>query len=156
MDEVKFYSCEDSGGIITFIDKGENSLKCLGDSIIEIKANSVDASKEKHVPVIEIEGSKIIVKVGSVPHPMVEEHFIEWIAIAVDNKLEFEYLKPGMEPMTEFVRYVQKEKVAYTGENDAVVPNCEASDCNFDYNEIKTKIVVFAYCNIHGLWKAEI
>ncbi|MFA6309069.1 MAG: desulfoferrodoxin family protein [Clostridia bacterium] len=155
MSEREFFKCNICGNTATLIKSGGNKLSCCGQTMSELEANTVDASKEKHVPVIETEGAKIKVKVGSEPHPMIPEHYIEWIAVETNGQLQITYLKPGMKPESEFTRYIQQEKVPYTGKNDAIVPNCEAQNCNFTYDEVSTDITAYEFCNLHGLWKTE-
>ena len=91
----------------------------------ELTANTTDGAHEKHVPVIEQQGDHVTVKVGSVEHPMLDVHYIEWIALATPDRLEIAYLKPGDKPVAEF---------ACTGADD---------------------VTAYAYCNLHGLWKAD-
>jgi superoxide reductase len=102
MPEITFYHCE--GCCYTFVRMGNSggAPTCCGREAKELKANTVDAPREKHVPIITKEGGKIKVRVGSVPHPMLPEHHIEWTALVTESKLQFEFLKPGMEPVAEF------------------------------------------------------
>ena len=123
MTAVEFYRCERCGNLVAMVKKGGGVLNCCGQAMTKLVANSTDAAKEKHVPVVTKEGGKIKVAVGSTLHPMQPEHYIEWIALAADDKVEIHYLKPGEEPKTEF---------------DAVESG-----------------TVYAYCNLHGLWKAD-
>ncbi|MDO4596587.1 MAG: desulfoferrodoxin family protein [Coriobacteriaceae bacterium] len=90
-----------------------------------LEPNTVDAAKEKHVPVVDVQrdGHIIHVVVGETPHPMTEEHLIEWIAFESDDRFEVHYLKPGQVPATFFAGGVKNG-------------------------------TVYAYCNLHGLWKA--
>lgn len=157
MNETLFYRCEKCGNIVALIKSGGGTLTCCSQEMTKLEANSTDASKEKHVPVLANEGGKIKVTVGSVIHPMTAEHFIEWIALVTDNKTEIVHLKPGMEPKAEFTYYPEKDEILFTGKNDEIVPNCEGSPCNFVYSD-KTakKVAAYAYCNLHGLWKAEL
>lgn len=157
MNEMLFYRCEKCGNIVALVKSGGGTLTCCGQEMTKLKANSTDAAKEKHVPVSAIESGKIKVTVGSVTHPMTAEHFIEWIAQVTDNKIEIVHLKPGMEPKAEFTNYSGEDEILFTGKNDEIVPNCEANPCNFVYNDkIAKKVAVYAYCNLHGLWKAEL
>lgn len=123
MTAVEFYRCERCGNLVALVKKGGGVLNCCGQDMTKLVANSTDAAKEKHVPVVTKEGGKIKVTVGSTLHPMLPEHYIEWIALAADDKVEIHYLKPGEEPKSEF-----------------------------DAAESGT---VYAYCNLHGLWKAD-
>lgn len=102
MSNVDFYRCELCGNIVALIKKGGGTLTCCGQAMTKLEANSTDAAQEKHVPVITREGGKIKVSIGSVLHPMLPEHHIEWIALATEDKVEIVYLKPGMEPKAEF------------------------------------------------------
>ena len=95
-------------------------------SLEGVKANTVDASKEKHVPVVEIEGNKVKVRIGSVDHPMLDVHYIEMIIIETKKGLHVKYLNPGEEPYAEFL----------LDEDEAVA--------------------AYEYCNLHGLWKYEL
>lgn len=88
MNEMLFYRCEKCGNIVALVKSGGGTLTCCGQEMTKLKANSTDAAKEKHVPILAIESGKIKVNVGSVTHPMTVEHFIEWIAHITDNKME--------------------------------------------------------------------
>ncbi len=102
MSNVTFYRCEVCGNMVAQIKNGGGTLTCCGQAMTKLEANSTDAAQEKHVPVVTRENGKLKVAVGSVLHPMVPEHHIEWIALATDDKVEIVYLKPGMEPVAEF------------------------------------------------------
>ena len=96
------YKCESCGNIIELVHVGGGTLVCCGKEMALLKANTVDASKEKHVPVIEKSDSSIAVKIGAVPHPMIPEHYIEFIEIIADGRVYRKYLKPGDEPIAVF------------------------------------------------------
>ena len=102
MSNVDFYRCELCGNMVALIKKSGGTLTCCGQAMTKLEANSTDAAQEKHVPVVTREGGKLKVSVGSVLHPMLPEHHIEWIALATEDKVEIVYLKPGMEPKAEF------------------------------------------------------
>ena len=102
MSEIAFYRCEECGNIVALIHAGGGELSCCGASMEKLTAKTSDAGQEKHVPVVTKENGKIKVSVGSVLHPMLAEHHIEWIALAADGKLQFQFLEPGMEPRAEF------------------------------------------------------
>lgn len=102
MSKVAFYRCELCGNMVALIKEGGGTLTCCGQEMTKLEANTTDAAQEKHVPVVTREGGKIKVSVGSVLHPMLPEHHIEWIALVTDDKVEITYLKPGMEPKAEF------------------------------------------------------
>lgn len=102
MSEVEFYRCERCGNMVYKVKNGGGTLVCCGQDMTKLVANSTDAAQEKHVPVVTREGGKIKVCVGSVPHPMLAEHHIEWIALVTEDSIEIKYLQPGMEPKAEF------------------------------------------------------
>jgi superoxide reductase len=125
MGEVSFFRCERCGNIITkIIDAGPTPF-CCGEQMVELTANTVDAAVEKHVPVISIDGDKVTVTVGAVDHPMLEEHYIQWICLHTQRGLQFAMLKPGDKPQAIF---------ALAGD---------------------TALGAYAYCNLHGLWSAQ-
>ena len=104
MAEIKFYRCNHCGNIVMMVkDAGVNPV-CCGEKMELLVAGSVDAAAEKHVPVVESvhEGHALQVTVGSVAHPMLEEHYIQWIALVSDSRAEIHYLKPGEDPKTVF------------------------------------------------------
>ncbi|MGE4485855.1 MAG: desulfoferrodoxin [Oscillospiraceae bacterium] len=102
MSAVEFYRCEICGNIVALIVKGGGTLVCCGQTMTKLEANTTDAALEKHVPVVAKEGGKIKVSVGSTLHPMLPEHYIQWIALVSGEKVEFRFLKPGEEPKAEF------------------------------------------------------
>lgn len=102
MSNVVLYRCERCGNIVAKIKNGGGTLVCCGQPMTELAANTTDASQEKHVPAILREDGKIKVTVGSVLHPSLQEHYIEWIALVTGDKLQMVYLQPGMEPRAEF------------------------------------------------------
>ena len=122
----KFYICEHCGNIIGMVkDKGV-PVMCCGQKMKELVPNTVEASGEKHIPAVTVEGNVLKVNVGSVNHPMAEEHFIEWVYVETENGGMRKNLKPGQEPNVTFA----------LGDDKA--------------------IAVYAYCNLHGLWMAEV
>ena len=123
--EQKFYICEHCGNIIAMVKNSGVPVMCCGQKMKELIPGSVDASLEKHVPVYLVEGNKVVVTVGSVEHPMLEEHYIEWISIQTKYGNQRKVLKPGDKPTICF------------------------RICDGDEVE-----AVYAYCNLHGLWKA--
>lgn len=122
-EKLQIYKCEICGNIVEMLHAGEGELVCCGAPMKLFQENTVDAAKEKHIPVIEkIEGG-FRVKVGSVAHPMEDKHYIEWIeAITEDGKVYRQFLHPGETPVAVF--------------------KIDAS-----------KITAREYCNLHGLWK---
>ena len=98
----EIYKCEICGNIVEVVHTGIGELVCCGKPMILKKENTVDASEEKHVPIIEKTENGVKVKVGSVDHPMEEKHFIEWIEIIAGGKVLKKFLKPGDEPEAEF------------------------------------------------------
>ena len=122
---MKFYVCEHCGNIIEYhVNKGV-PVMCCGQKMTLLEPGTTDASREKHVPVIEKTENGYLVKVGSAPHAMTEEHWIEWIELIADGVSYKKFLKPGDEPVAEF---------------------CIKAD----------HVVAREYCNLHGLWKAEL
>ncbi|MDY6968246.1 MAG: desulfoferrodoxin [Spirochaetota bacterium] len=123
-EKMQVYKCEICGNIVEMLHGGKGELICCGQPMKLFTENTVDAAKEKHVPVVEKDGDAIKVKVGDVAHPMEEKHYIEWIeVIHGDGKINRKYLKPGDSP--------------------------EASFCC-----IEGQATVREYCNLHGLWKS--
>ena len=123
--EQKFYRCSHCGKIIAVVKETGVPVICCGEKMQEIVPNTVDAAQEKHVPVIEVKENLVTVKVGSVTHPMLDEHYIEWISLETKEGNQRKELKPGQKPQAEFM----------------VCPDDEVE-------------AVYAYCNLHGLWKA--
>jgi len=123
---MKFYKCSHCGNIIAFVENKGVPVKCCGEKMEEIVANTVDAAKEKHVPVIKVDGNTVTVCVGDVAHPMLAEHSILWVALETKQGAQRKELAVGSEPVVSF----------------ALV----------DGDEVKA---AYAYCNLHGLWKAE-
>lgn len=122
--ELKFFVCEHCGNIITFVEDKGVPVMCCGQKMTEITANTTDAAQEKHVPVVSQEGDEVKVSVGSVEHPMTEEHSIEWICLKTKKGSQIKYLDPAEKPEAVFA-----------------VKDDEVEE-------------VLAYCNLHGLWKA--
>lgn len=129
MSDTKFYVCKHCGNIIAFVKNSGVPIMCCGEKMQELTPNSTDAATEKHVPVIEIEGDIVTVKVGSVPHPMTEEHYIQWICLQTTDGRQRKVLRPGDKPQAVFA-LTEGEKEKLTG--------------------------AYIYCNLHGLWHAEI
>ncbi len=123
--ELKFYRCPVCGQIVAIVKETGSPLICCGQEMQEIKAGVSDGAAEKHVPVYEVKDNIVTVKVGSVDHPMLPEHYIEWIAIRTKNGNQRKALKPGEAPKASFAILEGDEVVA-----------------------------VYAYCNLHSLWKA--
>jgi superoxide reductase len=99
---LEIYKCEACGNIVEVLHGGEGELVCCGEPMKQLIENTVDAAKEKHVPVIEKDSGKVMVKVGSVAHPMEEKHYIEWIEIIADGKAYRQFFKPGDKPEATF------------------------------------------------------
>jgi superoxide reductase len=89
------YKCELCGNIVEVVHAGPGDLSCCGQEMKHLAENTVDAAKEKHVPVIEVGAGTVTVTIGSVAHPMEEKHFIEWIELIADGKAYRQFLKPG-------------------------------------------------------------
>jgi superoxide reductase len=97
-EQLQIYKCEVCGNIVEMLHTGAGELVCCGQPMKLFVENTVDAAKEKHVPVQEMAPDGLKVKVGSVPHPMEEKHYIEWIEIVADGKAYRQFLKPGEAP----------------------------------------------------------
>ncbi len=123
-ERMQVYKCNICGNIVEVLHSGKGQLVCCGEAMQLMTENTVDAAKEKHVPVVEKENGKVVVKVGSAPHPMEEKHYIEWVEIISGDKIYRRFLSPGEEP-----------EVVFTGLEDA--------------GEVSAR----EYCNLHGLWK---
>ena len=96
---MKFYRCDHCGNIVTFVHSAGVPVMCCGQKMTELVPGTVDAAVEKHVPVVEVNGTRVEVKVGSVAHPMLPEHYIQIIAAVSGNKVTFQLPKPGDEPV---------------------------------------------------------
>jgi superoxide reductase len=101
-ERLEVYKCEACGNIVEVLTGGAGELVCCGEPMKRMTENTVDAAKEKHVPVIEQTAEGIKVKVGSVAHPMEEKHYIEWIEIIADGKAYRQFLNPGETPEAVF------------------------------------------------------
>lgn len=123
--EMKFYCCPVCGQIIAIVKKTGVPVMCCGKPMQEIIPGTTDASVEKHVPVYDVSNGKVTVSIGSVSHPMTQEHYIEWVSLQTKYGNQRKALSPGAEP-----------KVCF-------------SICDGDEVE-----AVYAYCNLHSLWKA--
>lgn len=123
---MKFYVCAHCGNIITFVKDSGVPVVCCGEKMQEIIPGTVDAAVEKHLPVVSVEGSQVTVQVGSVEHPMLPEHFIEWIVLETSAGSQMKALTPGEKPQAVFALADGEKAVA-----------------------------AYAYCNLHGLWKTE-
>jgi superoxide reductase len=101
-ERLEVYKCDACGNIVEVLHGGGGELICCGETMkIQIE-NTVDAAKEKHIPVIEKAAGKVTVKVGSVAHPMDAKHYIEWIEIIADGNIHRQYLNPGDAPVATF------------------------------------------------------
>ena len=123
--EQKFYKCEICGQMIEKVKETAVPVMCCGKPMTELVPGTTDASLEKHVPVYKVENNVVKVNIGSVDHPMIEEHYIEWISLQTEQGTQRKLLTPNSNPYVEFT----------INKNDKVV-------------------CVLAYCNLHGLWKA--
>lgn len=108
-EKLEVYKCNLCGNIVEVLHGGAGQLVCCGQPMACLKENTVDAAKEKHVPVIEKIAGGVKVKVGSVAHPMEEKHYIEWIEIIADGKSYRQFLAPGMAPEAVFM--IQAAKI---------------------------------------------
>ena len=126
MSNGRIFIAEDKT-LVMLINRSAAELSCNGAPMKVLTANTTDAAQEKHVPVVEVEGNKISVKVGSVAHPMTEAHLIEWIYLQTKFGGQHRYLNFNDKPEATF----------YIAEGD-------------------TPLAVYEYCNLHGLWMTKI
>ena len=123
--EQKFYVCERCGNIVAMVKPSGVPVVCCGQPMKELVPGTTDAAAEKHVPAYSVEGNVVKVAVGEVAHPMIPEHFIEWVSLQTKHGNQRKALVPDSAPEVAFV--------------------IDADD------EVEA---VYAYCNLHGLWKA--
>ena len=108
--QKQIYKCNVCGNIVEVLHAGAGQLVCCGQPMELLKEKTEDIGQEKHVPVIEKSETRVRVKVGSVPHPMEEKHYIEWIEIIADGRSYRRFLKPGGKPEVEFEIRAEKIK----------------------------------------------
>lgn len=123
--EQKFFICEHCGNIISMVKDTGVPVMCCGQKMKELIPGTTDAAAEKHLPVYEVNGNIVTVTVGSVDHPMLPEHYIEWVSLQTKQGSQRKLLQPGEKPVVCFAL------------------------CDGDAVE-----AVYAYCNLHSLWKA--
>ncbi len=119
---AKFKRCDVCGNLVGVIQESGVPMMCCGKPMTELVPNTVDASGEKHLPAVHVEDGSIFVRIGSVEHPMVPEHFIEWVYLKTDKGGRRVNLQPGEKPEVTFCLCDEKAEAVY------------------------------AYCNLHGLW----
>ena len=102
-ERLSVYKCEKCGNMVEVVYSSEGTLTCCNQPMTLLTENTVDAAREKHVPVAEQSGTKVTVKVGNVAHPMEEKHYIEWIEVIAGGKAYREFLSPGQAPEATFV-----------------------------------------------------
>lgn len=122
---MKIFVCEHCGNMVEMVKETGVVVMCCGQKMTELVPGTSDGAVEKHVPVVVTDGNNISVTVGEVEHPMADVHYIEWIAVETSNGIYRKMLNPGDKPKAEFI-LTEGESVA----------------------------AVYAYCNLHGLWKA--
>lgn len=123
--EQKFLKCNVCGNLVEQINATAVPIMCCGQPMMELKAGTTDGAAEKHVPVYEVNGNVVTVKVGSVEHPMTPEHYIQWIDIQTTGGIQRVQLTPSDKP-----------------------------EATFTINDGDSVVAVYEYCNLHGLWKA--
>ena len=124
--EQKFFICKHCGNMIGLIEDRGVPLVCCGEDMTELIANTTEASVEKHLPSVTVSGDSVNVQIGSVPHPMEEGHHISFVYVETEIGGQRKCLKLGEDPKLRF---------------------CFADD---------KPVAVYAYCNLHGMWKTEI
>lgn len=122
---MNIYKCEHCGTIVEEIKFGASHPSCCGSLMTKLEPGTTDGAHEKHVPVYTVTGNEVVVNIGEVDHPMIDEHYIEWIAIKTNQGTHRKELKPGDKPTRTFLLAEGEELIA-----------------------------VYEYCNLHGLWKA--
>ena len=122
----KFLRCKHCGNMVGMLNESGVPIICCGEAMETLVPNTTDAANEKHVPAVTVEGDKLTAVVGSVEHPMAEEHYIQWICVETENGAQRRILKPGEKPEAEFCLNGAKP------------------------------VAVYEYCNLHGLWKADV
>ncbi len=120
---MKYYLCEICGNLVELVEEGGGELVCCGQPMTKLETKTTNEGNEKHLPVVEKNGNEIKVKVGSIAHPMAEEHYIKWIVISYNGKCQRVKLVPGSLPEATFI-----------------------------VNEEFSELEVYSYCNVHGLW----
>ena len=123
---MKIWKCMGCGNIVAVLKEGTCIPNCCGKEMVELKANTVDAAVEKHVPVVELNDTLVTVTCGEVLHPMEEKHYIEFMVLETNLGVKISYLKPGDEPV-----------------------------CHYALTTGEEVIAAYAYCNLHGLWKSK-
>jgi superoxide reductase len=126
MSNQKFYICEHCGNLIGMIHDAGVPMMCCGKKMTKLEPGVVEASHEKHIPVVRVEGNNVYVEIGSVEHPMIEAHSILWVYLQTDKGGQRKNLEVGKAPAVSFALADEKP------------------------------VAVYAYCNLHGLWKADI
>lgn len=126
MAKLVVYKCKKCGSMVVKINTRGPVPVCCGDTMSEVRANDTDGAKEKHVPDVAIEDGVVKVKVGSVEHPMLDAHYITFIALETEKGVQCKFLEPGEAPAADFTLIDDKAVTAYE------------------------------YCNLHGLWKKDI
>ena len=102
VERLEVYKCNICGNIVEVLHGGVGEMVCCGQPMVHLVENTVDAAKEKHVPIVEKVEGGVTVKVGEVPHPMEEKHYIEWVEIIADGKAYQQFLNPGEAPEATF------------------------------------------------------
>ena len=120
----KFYICKKCGKITTNLKDSPVPTMCCGEVMQELIAGSVEASTEKHIPVYNVENNIVTVNIGEVEHPMTPEHYIEWVLLQTNAGSQIKYLQPNTKP-----------------------------EVSFSILDTETIESVYAYCNLHSLWK---
>lgn len=121
-----FYVCEHCGNLVRTVHNAGVPMMCCGQKMTKLEPGTVEASHEKHIPVVTVEGNVVKVEIGSIEHPMVEEHSILWVYLETDKGGQRKDLEVGKAPVVTFALAEEKP------------------------------LAVYAYCNLHGLWKANV
>ncbi|MBR1825250.1 MAG: desulfoferrodoxin [Alphaproteobacteria bacterium] len=122
---MEFYKCKHCGNLVLMMHKSGVPMICCGQEMELLTENTTDGAVEKHVPVVAAENNTVHINVGSVAHPMIEAHYIQWIALETTDGTQIKYLQPNEEPKADFL-----------------------------LTENEQMLKVYEYCNLHGLWSA--
>jgi len=122
----EFYICRHCGNVVEKVIDSRVPVVCCGEKMEKLVPNTVEASGEKHLPVVKVEGNLVTVNVGSVEHPMSEEHLIQWVQLKTDKGSQRKFLNPGDAPVVRFELMDEKP------------------------------LEVYAWCNLHGLWMTQV
>lgn len=124
--ELKFYYCKTCGKVIALVEDSSTPTICCGETMERMIPCTTDGAFEKHVPIIRVEGNRVSIIVGAQMHPMIKEHYIQWVLLETNRGFQRKFLHPGDFPKADFIM-ISGEKV----------------------------VAAYEYCNLHKLWKSD-